>query len=213
MTVQDIIDELNDHGFTDTSTTRKVALINDTVWDINSRQAWPYLETTIDLTFDGSSATPTNFPPDFRAALVIVRADTGEKIEWIRMDQLYRLHGEEISEVDQPQNFYFVGKQLRFWPIPPAGTVLHMPYLKKQATLTSSSVEADILIPKEHHRAIVLGALWKLNDMEDDYDIGQRFQAEYESRIQTMDEELFVSQYDRTDRIYDIDTDLFEYLL
>lgn len=213
MTVQDIIDELNDHGFTDTSTTRKVAVINDTVWDINSRNPWPYLEATIDLNFDGSSAVPSNFPADFRAALVVTRADTGDKIEPMRMDQVYRVHGSEISTVDQPQVFYFVGKQMRFWPVPPAGTVLHMPYLRKQAALTSASLEADILIPKEHHRAIVLGSLWKLNDMEDDYDIGQRFQAEYESRIQTMVEELFVSQYDRPDRVFDIDTDLLEYFL
>lgn len=213
MTPQDILDELNDHGFTDTSTTRKLAVINDTIFDIVSRQPWPFLEAVLDLTFDGSSATPTNWPTDFRALLTLVNSSTGDKLEWLRLDDIYRRQGNQITLVDVPTNFYFVGKTLKVWPVPPSGTTLHMPYLRKQVAVGASDPESAILIPAEHHRAISLGALYKLYDMEDDFDISQRFQAEYEARLQTMVGELFESQYDRPERVYDIDTDILEYLI
>lgn len=212
MTVQDIIDELNDHGFTDTSTARKVALINDTVWDICSREPWPFLEESIDLTFDGSSAIPTNWPTDFRAALVLVDPSNGSLLEPKRLDALEKESAEDIDTVDTPTAYYFVGNQLRLFPVPNDGTTIRMRYLRLHPTLTSSSGAADILIPAQHHRAISLGALYKLYDMEDDFDISQRFQGEYESRLASMRSELWMRQYDRPDRIFDVDTEMLEFL-
>lgn len=211
--VQDMLDELSDHGFEDTGVPRKLAMLNDTVADISSREPWPFLEATVDLNFDGTSPVPSNFPADFRAALVLVRSDTGQALEWKRADVMYREHGSEMTKSGDPLYFYFIGKELRVWQAPSASTgLVHMPYIRTHPTLLQSDTEDAILIPPQHHRVIVLGTLYKLYDMEDDFDLAQRFQAEYEARLATMRSELWVSQYDRPDRIYDIDTDLYEFI-
>jgi len=203
--VQDMIDEMNDHGFTDTSVTRKVALLNDTVWDICSREPWPFLERSVTLDFDGTNAQPTNFPTDFRSLLSLVRTDNGDALDPERYDVMQRKYGETLGDAGQPVAYYFLGNTLNIYYVPAANVTLRMEYLSNHPELTSSSVETDFLIPREHHRAILLGTLYKLYDMDDDYDIGASFQAQYEDRILKMRNQLWVRQYDRPDRIYGID--------
>lgn len=203
--VQDLLDEINDHGFTDTSVTRKVALINDTVWDICSREPWPFLEGTMLLTFDGTNPYPSNWPSDFRSVLTVVRTDNGDPLDPERYDVMERKWGNQLSSGGQPVIYYFLGDQMRVWYLPGADTTLRLDYLRQHAALTETSVETDILIPAQHHRAILLGTLYKLYDMDDDYDIGASFQAQYEDRILKMRNQLWERQYDRPERIYGID--------
>lgn len=204
--VQDMIDEFNDHGFTDTSITRKVAVINDTLWDICSREPWPFLEKTTTLDFDGTNPNPTNQPADFKAVLSLIRTDNGDPLDPERRDVLERKYGGVLTSAGQPVAYYFLGNQLRVFYVPGAGTgVLRLDYLAQQNALTQASLETDILLPAQHHRVIVLGALYKLYDMDDDFDIGASFQQQYEDRILKMRGDIWVRQYDRPDRIYGID--------
>lgn len=203
--VQDIIDELNDHGFTDTSVIRKVALINDTVWDICSREPWPFLEKQITLTFDGTSPNPTNFPTDFRAVESLIRTDTGDPLDPERYDVMKRRYGQTLGQSGTPVAYYFRGTQMFIYFVPSSGQTLDMQYLATHPTLVQGSVGTDILIPAQHHRLISLGTLYKLYDMDDDFDIGASFQQQYEDRIQKMRNELWMRQYDRPQRIYGID--------
>lgn len=203
--VQDFIDEINDHGFTDTSVTRKVALINDTVWDICSREPWPFLEKQITLTFDGTSPNPTNWPADFRAVESLIRADTGDPLDPERYDVMKRKYGTGLSDAGQPVAYYFRGGKMFVYFVPAVNMTLDMQYLAVHPTLTSASVATDILLPAQHHRSIVLGTLYKLYDMDDDFDIGASFQQQYEDRILKMRDELWQQQFDRPDRIYGID--------
>ena len=203
--VQDMIDEFNDHGFTDTSVTRKVALINDTVWDICSREPWPFLEKKLTLNFDGINPNPTNWPSDFRSLLSLVRTDTGDPLDPERYDVMERKYGQTLKQAGQPVAYYFLGDTLNIYFVPSVGQQLDLTYLCTHPTLTSASVATDILLPAQHHRAIVLGSLYKLYDMDDDFDIGASFQAQYEDRIVKMRNELWTRQYDRPDRIYGID--------
>ena len=204
--VQDWIDEFNDHGFTDTSITRKVAVINDTLWDICSREPWPFLEKTAQLDFDGVSPSPTNMPSDFKAVLTLKRNDNGDPLDPERRDVMERKWGSVLSQPGQPVIYYFLNNTLNVWYVPGAGTgVLTLDYLAKQPVVTQASVESDILIPKEHHRVVSLGALYKLYDMDDDFDIGASFQAQYEDRILKMRNELWERQFDRPERIYGSD--------
>jgi hypothetical protein len=200
-----MIDEFNDHGFTDTSVTRKVALINDTIWDICSREPWPFLEKKLTLTFDGINAVPSNLPSDFRAAVSLIRTDTGAALDPQRYDVMKRKYGTLLNQVGDPLAYYFLRGQLNVYYIPGSGTTLDLEYLAFHAKLTSSSVETDILLPAQHHRAVVLGTLYKLYDMDDDFDIGASFQAQFEDRVVKMRNELWTQQYDRPDRIYAID--------
>lgn len=203
--VQDFIDEFNDHGFTDTSVTRKVALLNDTLWDICSREPWPFLEKSVVLTFDGTSPTPTNLPSDFRSLLSLVNVSTGVPLDPERYDVMERQHGADRLTGGTPNTYYFLNDTLNIYFIPDVATTLRLTYLANHPVLSQSSVEADILLPKEFHRAISLGTLYKLYDMDDDFDLAASFQAQYEDRLMKMRNQLWERNYDRPDRVYGID--------
>lgn len=208
--VQNMIDEFNDHGFTDTSVARKVSMINDTIWDICAREPWPFLENEATLNFDGINPNPTNMPSDFRAVLTINRTDNGDPLDPERHDTMLRKYGQillqaGVSSAGAPVAYYFKGSQLRIFYTPASNMTLNLSYLRNHPALVQSSLETDFLIPPQFHRVVVLGSLYKLYDMDDDYDIGASFQAQYEDKIQKMRDQLWQVQFDRPDRIYGID--------
>lgn len=201
MDVQDMLDEIDDHGFTDTSTARKVAMLNDALYDAAGRDKWPHLETTITLTFDGSSAVPTNLPTDFQAPIDLIRTSDRLKLAWSRIEIL---DGQSIdfTETGDPTDYYLLGETLYVWPIPGASTEVRMRYFKTPEALTSATLSAAIDWPVRYHRIITLGALSKLYDMEDDPELAVRFQQAFEQRLQVMAGDVFQRQLDRPDVIY-----------
>lgn len=208
MDVSEILSELVDHGFEDTSTTRKVALINDTLWDIESRDIWPWLEKTNTLDFTGGNPVPSNLPADFKSVIWIFDNINGYTIWPERLSTIRDRYGNQLNQAGDPVYYYFVGNELRFYPVPPASSSRYqLDYYATQNEVTETTVEANILMPKRHHRAIVLGALWRLYKMEDDPENGGQFQADYESKIALMHEDLFRRQHQRADHIFVIDED------
>jgi len=197
-----MIQELNDHGFTDTGTPRKVSMLNDALYSAASRESWPFLERVVDLTFDGSSGIPTNLPNTFLRTVTAVNTDSKRKVEWERTDVLEG-QGLDWTQTGEAQYFYQYGPNgLAFWPLPPADQTVRLRYIKRPAPLTDSTVEADIEWPIQHHRAIVLGALYRLYDLEDDPELAVRFQQHYEQRIIEMIGDVFTRQTDRPERIH-----------
>lgn len=212
MDVQDMIDDLGDHGFTDTSTITKVRVLQDALWEIESMRPWPWLETEITLTFDGSSPTPTNMPANFRAALQLKDVDTNTALIPLDEQDLEKNGVDLTKQGVAPRIYYPVGvDSLKVWPIPTASMTVRMRYLKVSAALTSGTLEASIDMPPRHHRLIVLGALVRLYDMEDDPELAQRFQGHYETRLARMVEDIFQRQYDRPDYIRVDDWDSWDY--
>jgi hypothetical protein len=207
MTVAEIIEELNESGFTDTGTPDKLKKINATIWDIASREPWPFLETTTTLTFDGTSAVPTNLPADFRAALSVIDTTTGRAIQPERVEVVEKQWPLELSEIGAPFVYYFVGRGMYLARIPTADTTLRMRYLTVPTAVTDASLEADIIIPPQHHSAIVLGSLVKLYDQEDDPELSVRFEGHYENKIQNMRAEQFMRQFDRPERVHVVEDD------
>lgn len=205
MTIQDIIDALGDYGFTDTTTPRKMEKINAAVWDITSREPWPFMQTSIDLTFDGVNAVATNSPSDFQAALDLIRQDTGRKLNPLRLEEADYELNLALATVDLPRYYYFIGNALNFAPIPPAGTVVRMRYVKKHPLLVQTDIESAILVPREHHEVVLYGTLVKLYDLEDDTDLSVRFQQLYENKYQDMRGSIWMKQYDRPQHIQIID--------
>lgn len=203
MDVADIITELGNHGFEDETTAQMMYVINDTIWDIDSRERWPYLQKSVSLNFDGTNPYPSNLPTDFKAAIFIADTTTGEGVWPERVETIRDKYGASLTAVDVPFAYYFVGNQLRFYPTPAASTGRFLlDYQAIQPELTSSDVEASILIPARHHRAIVLGALYKLYMLEDDPELAPGFKSEYEQRIQMMREDVMRQQYQRPDTIF-----------
>jgi len=82
MDVSEIIDDLEDHGFEDTSEARKLAALNDTLWDVTGREPWPFLEKSVALSFNGSSSTPTNLPSDLdgRSVPLLLRGQLAQGV-------------------------------------------------------------------------------------------------------------------------------------
>lgn len=208
MTVADMLADINSHGFTDTPDTQKLILLNDTIRDVNSRERWPFLVKTTNLNFDGSSPTPTNVPSDMRAVKWITDLTTGQTIWPERDDTIFNRYGNQLTMVDIPFAFYFVGTALKFYPIPPAATGRYqLDYWAVQSAVDASTSESSILMPPQHHRVYTLGTLAKLYSQEDDNDLASQKFQEFEARINTMRFDLFNQQTMRQDHIFVIDED------
>jgi hypothetical protein len=206
-----MINELNDHGFDDASTERKLAVLNDTYWDVCAREPWPFLEESVALTFNGSSGHPTNFPTDFRAATAMVATAggvSGRKITFIRPDDFLQRFAEVLTTTGTPRYFTFVGTVMTFYPIPTSDNQVTMYYVAQPPAMLSTDLEATIYIPKAFHRAtLVNGALFKLYAMEDDTDIAPTFETYFERGISNMREYCWRQQYVTNDIIHPVDND------
>lgn len=205
MNVSDIISELNDHGFEDTSDTRKLALINDTLWDINSRNPWAFLrkETTVNFVQGSDSVT---LPSDFRAVDSLVIPQMGvivpEALEGIR--KTYQLDG----RTGMPTYYYFSAPGvMRLYPTPDMNYTATLNYYALQNAVGSSDLESAILLPPRHHRAISLGVLARLYAMEDDTELAMMFDQQYETRIAMMTEDVSMQQFDRPQKVVDVHDD------
>lgn len=210
MTPQEIIDALSDYGFTDTTSTRKMEKINATVFDITSREPWPFMEASVDLDFDGTNAKPSNFPDDFQADLDIIDLSSGVKLQPLRLQEADAGLNRQLTAGGTPMYYYFLGRELRVAPIPPAGTGTHrMRYIRTHPTVLQTDPESAFLIPKEHHEVILLGTLVKLYDLEDDTDLSVRFEQLYEKKYGLMRSSIWMRQYDRPDHI--VITDAYDY--
>lgn len=191
-----MITDIDDHGFDDTELERKLAVINDVYQDVLAREPWPFLEAFVRLSFDGESEIATNQPADFRA-LLAARVEDGSRVIHMRLDDFERNFGTNTPEVGTPVVYYFLGEELHFYPIPSTTIRVRMPYIKRGTDLDETSVEADILIPREFHRSILVnGALYKLYALEDDAELAAGFQNFMEAAIQRMREMAWRKQYD-----------------
>jgi hypothetical protein len=204
MTVADMQAELSQHGFGDIDSSQQLRVINDTLWNIVGRDKWPFREKTIALNFDGISPVPSNLPTDFRQVSYIADTTTGEAVWPERIETIRDRFSTNMTVVQDPAVFfYFIGSQIRFYPIPAASVGRYqLDYIARQPALTLASVDTDILIPIEYHRVIVLGALYKLYLMNDDTENVPLFQSDFENGIGQMREELMRRQYMRPDQIF-----------
>lgn len=211
MNVSDMLSEITDAGYGDVTSTRQVAYVNDTLWDITYREKWPFREKNIGLLFDGVSDVPTNWPSDFSQATWVYDTSMGnpifpQRVETIRDRYASSLTTTSLSNV--VFSYFFIGKTAHFYPIPVSdnGTPRYfMDYVAQQPTLTANSLEADILLPAAFHRTIVVGVLYKLAMLYDDTDIAPMYQSEFENKMMQMREELLRRQYQRPDQIYVVD--------
>lgn len=208
MDISEILDSLVNSGFEDTEEDEKVRKINTTLWDIESREPWPFLEKTATLNFDGTSPAPTNMPADFKAVMWLYDNTNAITIWPERLSTVRGQYGNTLSQVSDPFVYYFVGDELRLYPTPGASIGRYqLDYFATQPEVSATSVEADLLLPPRHHDVILLGVLYRLYKQEDDPENGNMFQIDYENKIQQMHEDLFRRQHQRADRIFVIDED------
>lgn len=213
MTVDEITQDCDDHGFTDTSSTRKIAMLNETYWDCLGREAWPFLENTASLNFAGGVATSSNDPGDISATLALYRTSDGKKLTPWRLDDLLERYASNLTLAGDPFLYYFEGSTLKFYPQPPAGTgSVVVKYIRTPAALAAGGAENTILLPKQYHRGVLVnGTLEKLYAMDDDTDTAVWFERKFEKAMDRMREDLWIrTQYDTPDYIHPVDPQDFD---
>lgn len=206
MDVSEIISRLDSIGFEDTSDEDKMDVINDTLWDVESRELWPFLEKIAQLDVTAGGITFTDMPTDYKSTRWLY----DNKLKFLLIpERVMTIYDHYPNASGAPFAYYFVGNNIRIFPPAEATETnrYHMGYQATQPELTTSSLESDILLPKRHHRIILLGALWRLYKNEDDPEQGNMFQQDYEARISQMRSDLFGRQYQRADQIFVVDED------
>lgn len=211
MTVQDIITEINDHGFSDSGTTLKVRAINQAIKNIAYRKPWPFLEKVTTLTFSGSSATPSNTPSDLRAVMKIINTTTGSRIRFKRTDDMEEAYGSQLTTAGVPYFYYFEGTTLKVWQVPSATQTLRLRYLRTAPNVVDSDPESAIIVPPDYHETIVLRALYRLYILEDDAEMAVYFKNLYDENIADMTDALFTLQHDEPEYVHVIDADDYDY--
>jgi hypothetical protein len=213
MTAAEIITFIEGHGFTDTPSADKLAAINAAYTDICRLEPWPFLEASDGVAFDGTSAVPTDFPTDFRAATGVIDTRLGgvRRLVPIRHEELLA-KTDPAEPPGPPLYYYFINKTMHFWPMPTAGydTVI-INYIRRVTKLTAVSTEANILVPWEHHMAIVYGALKYLYYQDDDPELSVGAKQLFDEEVVKMRTQEWARQYDRPDSIEVLDSfDLYD---
>jgi hypothetical protein len=212
MDVSEILSELGENGFTDTGLTTKVAKIQAAIWEIEGHKPWPFLEKSIDLSFAGSSGVASNLPTDVRATIRLKDLVTGTRLMPLRLDDFEDAVGLNHSLAGNPTLYYFEGGQLKVWPLPAASTGrVKMRYVRWSAEITESSVESDILIPKQFHGSVIVPlALSKLYLQEDDAELSLAYKGLADEALVKMEAALFPQQFDRPDFVHVLDPDDYD---
>jgi hypothetical protein len=212
VTVQEVLDQLNNEGFTKIADTIKVGYINDVYYDVLSREVWPFLHAKANFSV-ASGATSLNLPSDFRAAISVGIRENGTRLIWERPERLVARYPNDtaLSTTGAPAYFYFEGNTISLYPVPNATFTVDLEYYKAPAKLLQADVEATILIPQRHHRILVAGALNRLYKLEKQFDNAGQFKAEFDERLTTMRSELLNQQYSDSDYIELVDPEDFNY--
>lgn len=207
MDVLAMTQEMDLYGFDDLDTNQKVLLLNEAYLDIVTREPWPFLENVVTVTAPSGTSKITNNASvstnvtDLASVLSMVNTTDDIVMEPERTDIIeknFRTTGNDISYVSK---YYFIGEDLYVYPTLPEAKTFRIYYIRIPTDLTSSTTSASILLPSRHHSIIVFGALVKAFLVNDDPQAAV-FQNMYESRYQQMRNDLWLNQYDRTDRIH-----------
>ena len=203
MLLTDMYAELDLFGFDDFETTQKLMLLNEAYFDIVTREPWPFLEALVEFTVPSGTTKITNntftgSPTNVNSVLsftdithnvimVPQRTDTIEKNYKINNLTTY------------PELYYFVDEDIYVYPAVSGTTTYRLFYTKTPVAATTTS--DTFYIPARHHSIIVYGALTKAFLVNDDPQAAV-YQNLFESRYQQMRNDLWINQYDRTDRIH-----------
>lgn len=207
MDVADILDVLDDHGFEHISTTRKLEALNEAYWDACGREPWPFLQRYVRLAFTGTTDTASNWPSDFQAVFSM-EYEGGTSVAFMRIDDWEQAFGSITAYTGIPNNFYLLEGEAHFWPWPSSDMRVRMTYIMTPDELDASSVTADIVLPKQYHRSLLVnGALYRLYAMQDDMEQANGFQQFFEQSLEKMRTFAWRQQYQRPDTVRVTDPD------
>ena len=205
MTLDEMYTMMELYGFDDFEDSQKLLLLNEAYLDVVTREPWPFLEKLITISIPTGTTQVTN--SSFSGS----PTDVGSVTSFIDMSNYIILQPERQDVIEKnyqitnsnslPRVYYFIGEEMFIYPpATGASTSYRLSYVRIPSDLTSATTESEILIPKRHHSIIVYGALVKAFLVNDDPQASV-FQNMFESKYQQMRNDLWMNQYDRTDRV------------
>lgn len=225
MTLDEMYEEMDLYGFEDFENTQKLTLLNESYFDIVTREPWPFLEKVVEFIVPsgvsqitvGSQFKIQNSNNTLNNALtnqvlyphttygmnsvlsfvdvsndIVMTPERGDVIE-----KSYRIS----NDTSTPNKYYFVGDDMFIYPAANGDTTFRMFFLQLPVAATEDTDTAAYLIPERHHSIIMYNALVKAFLVNDDTQ-ATMFQNLFESRYQQMRSDVWMNQYDRTDRIH-----------
>jgi hypothetical protein len=225
MTLDEMFDEMDLYGFEDFEDSQKLTLLNEAYFDIVTREPWPFLEKTVSFIVpDGISQVTSNslfkvrndnnklnnsltnpvlIPyTQYGMNSVLSLVDTSNQIVMLPergdvIEKNYLL----LNETGTPRQYYFVGDDLHLYPSANGDTTYRLYFLQLPISATTTTDTAAWFIPSRHHSVVLYGALVKSFLVNDDPQAAA-FQNIFEGRYQQMRNDVWMNQYDRTDRIH-----------
>jgi hypothetical protein len=223
MTLDEMYDEMELYGFEDFEDSQKLTLLNEAYFDVVTREPWPFLEKMTQFVvpngvsqitsgssfkvrndnnrLDNSLTNPVLIPfTEYKAGSVLSFVDVSNDVVMTPerndvIEKNYRV----IDDTSTPSKYYFVGEDMFVYPAVSGDTTYRLYFLQLPVAATTSS--SVYLIPERHHSLIVYGALVKSFLVNDDPQ-ASLFQNMFEQRYQQMRNDVWMNQYDRTDRIH-----------
>jgi hypothetical protein len=205
MTLDELFDQMDLYGFDDFEDSQKLTLLNEAYFDIVTREPWPFLESVVEFTAPSGATKITNesfpgSPSDVNSVLsfidvsndVVMTPERGDVIE--KNFKVNRL-------MSYPEHYYFVAEDLFVYPEVRGATLYRLFYTRTPVGATETTDTGVWLIPSRHHSIVLYGALVKSFLVNDDPQAAA-FQNMFESRYQQMRNDLWLQQYDRTERIH-----------
>lgn len=206
MTLDEMYAEMELYGFDDFEDAQKLTLLNEAYFDIVTREPWPFLEKVVTVTIPSGTDKITNNPSvlvssaqitDLNSVLSFVDTTNDLVVVPERGDVIEKNY-RTTDYSGEARYYYFIGEDLYLYPAS-NGATYRLYYTRTPVAATSTS--DTFMIPTRHHSIIVYGALVKAFLVNDDPQSAV-FQNLFESRYQQMRNDLWVQQYDRTDRIH-----------
>jgi len=199
----DWIDTMQDYGFEDFEQTTLARLLDDAHKEVCLREPWPFLEKQETIVQAGNDDTVTTVG-SLGQVLAFVNTTDNNVLVPMRNDVQFKDFVYDLTEVAVPTRYYFIADQLYLWPIPDGSKTLKIRYLQQPGTLTVASLDADILWPSRHDSVVLYSALSKAYLINDDPQSAVMQQV-MEQRLQVARNDLWMKQFDRTDRVIVLD--------
>ena len=202
MTLDDMYTEMELYGFDDLEDAQKLILLNESYFDIVTREPWPFLEALSTIVVPSGQSQITNnvlvVPNPTNVNSVLRFIDTSNNIVMTpeRVDVIEKSYFLSL-DTNVSSVYYFLGDELMVYPAS-SGSTYRLLYTKTPVAATTTS--DTFYIPSRHHSIIVYGALVKAFLVNDDPQSGV-FQNMFESRYQQMRADVWMNQYDRPERI------------
>ena len=199
----DWIDTMQDYGFEDLEQTTLARLLDDAHKEVCLREPWPFLEKQETIVQAGNDDTVTTVG-SLGQVLAIVNTTDSNVLVPMRNDVQLKDFVYDLTTTGVPTQYYFIADTLTLWPIPDGSKTLKIRYLQQPGTLTVASADAAILLPARHDSVVLYSALSKAYLINDDPQSAVMQQV-MEQRLQVARNDLWMRQFDRTDRVIVLD--------